>query len=158
MALLHSSVLGSTISCVMESQTSPGPLSLKAYERAKLTKVGKALRGSPLRLQPLKVLDHHDKRAVVSGEDPRYHSHRHPAVWCDQWLIVIILSAPSWFTRNVDDVLESPPPLRQSIRIHQEFRKSCVYSPTFLTVSYSQRGHFPQCNPVVDVEKSGGNV
>jgi hypothetical protein len=54
MALSHSSVLGSTISCVMESQTSPGPLSLKAYEWAKLTKVGKALRGSPLWLMTAK--------------------------------------------------------------------------------------------------------
>jgi hypothetical protein len=40
MALSLSSVLGSTISCVVESHTSPGPLSLKAYEWTKLTNVG----------------------------------------------------------------------------------------------------------------------
>jgi hypothetical protein len=50
MALSLSSALGSTISCAMESHTSPGPLSLKAYKRAKLTNVGNALRGSPLQL------------------------------------------------------------------------------------------------------------
>jgi hypothetical protein len=54
MALLRSSALGSTISCIMESQTSPGLLSLKAYEWAKLTKVGKAQRGSLLWLMTAK--------------------------------------------------------------------------------------------------------
>jgi hypothetical protein len=54
MALSLSSALGSTISYVVESHTSPGPLSLKTYERAKLTNVGKALRGSPLRLTTAK--------------------------------------------------------------------------------------------------------
>jgi hypothetical protein len=36
------------------SSTSSDPLSLKAYKRAKLTNVGNALRGSPLRLTTAK--------------------------------------------------------------------------------------------------------
>jgi hypothetical protein len=54
MALSLSFALGSTISCAMESHTSSGPLSLKAYKWAKLTKVGNALRGFPLRLMTAK--------------------------------------------------------------------------------------------------------
>jgi hypothetical protein len=54
MALSLSSALGSTISCIVESHTSLGPLSLKAYEQAKLTNVGNALRGSPLQLTTAK--------------------------------------------------------------------------------------------------------
>jgi hypothetical protein len=54
MALSLSSALGSTISCVVESHTSPSPLSLKAYERAKLTNVGNAFRGSNLWLTTAK--------------------------------------------------------------------------------------------------------
>jgi hypothetical protein len=54
MALSLSSALGSTISCVVESHTSPGPLSLKTYDQAKLINVGNALRGSRLQLKTAK--------------------------------------------------------------------------------------------------------
>jgi hypothetical protein len=54
MALSLSSALGTTISYVVESHTSPNPLFLKTYEWAKLTNVGNALRGSPLRLTTAK--------------------------------------------------------------------------------------------------------
>ena len=54
MALSLSSALGSTISYVVESYTSLGPLSLKAYKHAKLTNIGNALCGSPLRLTTAK--------------------------------------------------------------------------------------------------------
>jgi hypothetical protein len=47
-------VLGSTISCIRKSYTSPGPLSLKAYERVKLTNIGKSLCGFHLRLMTAK--------------------------------------------------------------------------------------------------------